>query len=50
MLKQSMETLQDTRKLQGIGNSPFERERLHLFDQKSLNKRAAGGAAETKVR
>ncbi len=43
--------LSDTWKLLGIDNSPFSREHLCLFDQKSLSERKRGelGAGETKV-
>ncbi len=51
MLKLGKETLQDMWKLLGRGNSPFEREDLHLFGQKLLSKEERGelGAVKTQV-
>ncbi len=45
MLKQGIKTPQDTWKLLGMGDSPLQRERLHLFSFKSLNETERGAGS-----
>ncbi len=48
MVKQGIDTQQDTWKLLDVGNSPFQRERLCLLGQK-LQREREPEAEETKV-